>query len=181
MGTTTAIVLILILAAAAAVAYVYLRKRRSEQLKSRFGPEYDRVLLETGNRGRAERELEKRAHRTEKYQIRHLSPEDRETLSRDWRRTQALFVDDPPVAIHEADRLICDAMRRIGYPVADFEGRTEDLSVDHPHVVRNYRAAHDIARGSEEGKATTEDLRRAMVYYRELFEELIEVQPAGRH
>jgi hypothetical protein len=46
--------------------------------------------------------------------------------------------------------------------------------VDHPVVVENYRAAHDIAVRHSRGQASTEDLRKAMVHYRSLFEELLE-------
>jgi hypothetical protein len=180
MENTTVIILIVLVALAGAAAFLYMQKRRSEKLKSRFGPEYDRTVRETGDRTRAERALEKRAERIEKYHIRPLAAEDRDALSKDWTRTQALFVDDPAAAVREADRVICDVMRRRGYPMLDFDQRAEDLSVEHPQVVRNYRAAHDIAMANEQGKASTEDLRQAMVYYRELFEDLLEVQPAGR-
>jgi hypothetical protein len=180
MSTTLAVVLFIVIAAAAVAAVFYMRKQRTERLRSRFGPEYERTLHQTGSRSRAERDLERRAERTEKYHIRPLAPSDRDSLSEDWRRTQALFVDDPGTAINEADRLVCEAMRRTGYPMADFEERAEDLSVDHPHVVTNYRAAHIIAISNSQGKATTEDLRKAMVYYRDLFDELLETQPAGR-
>ena len=96
-----------------------------------------------------------------------------------WESVQAGFVDDPSSAIREADSLVCEVMHLRGYPMADFDHRTEDLSVDHPHVVRNYRAAHEIAVMQTEGRASTEDLRRAMVHYRQLFDELLETQPAG--
>ena len=61
-----------------------------------------------------------------------------------------------------------------GYPVGDFEQRVADVSVDHADVVMNYRAAREIALQHAEGKATTEDLRQAMVHYRALFRDLLE-------
>ncbi|HEY1493311.1 MAG TPA: hypothetical protein VGF49_02155, partial [Candidatus Solibacter sp.] len=85
---------------------------------------------------------------------------------------------DPGLAIRDADRLVGEVMRQRGYPMTDFDRRAEDLSVDHPHVIRNYRAAHDIAVADQRGTANTEDLRRGMVHYRELFDELLEIQPA---
>jgi hypothetical protein len=60
-----------------------------------------------------------------------------------------------------------------GYPTDDFEQRAADVSVDHPHVVQNYREARDISRASDRGEATTEDLRQAMQNYRALFDELL--------
>jgi len=60
-----------------------------------------------------------------------------------------------------------------GYPMADFEQRAADISVDHPVVVENYRVAHEIALRHSRGEASTEDMRKAMVHYRSLFEELL--------
>ncbi len=64
--------------------------------------------------------------------------------------------------------------------MSDFEHRAEDISVDHPHVVRNYRAAHAIAGRHSRGEASTEDLRQALVYYRDLFDELLEAHVGAR-
>ncbi|HTS65109.1 MAG TPA: hypothetical protein VMH28_23960 [Candidatus Acidoferrales bacterium] len=164
---------------AAVMAWAFMQRRRTTTLRRRYGPEYDRAVEEYGDRTRAERALEQRTERTEKYQIRTLSSEEQRHFSEDWRRTQARFVDDPLLAVRDADDLVCQAMRTRGYPMADFERRAEDISVDHPRVVRNYRAAHRIAVEANEGRATTEDLRQAMVHYRELFDELLEIQPAG--
>jgi hypothetical protein len=65
-------------------------------------------------------------------------------------------------------------MRDRGYPVDDFEQRAADISVDHPQVVDDYRAAHAIAAANDRSEASTEDLRQALVHYRSLFEELLE-------
>jgi len=153
--------------------------RASARLRSRFGPEYENAVHEYGDRTRAEQALEKRAERTEKYNMRSLTKEEQQHFNDEWRGAQARFVDDPPAAIHDADHLVCEVMRLRGYPMADFDRRAEDLSVDHPAVVRTYRAAHAIAVTEKDGHATTEDLRRAMVFYRELFDELLETHPAG--
>jgi len=179
MTTTGLIVLLVVLAIVAVAALFFLSKRRTTSLRRRFGPEYDRAMREYGARPRAEKELERRTERAEKYNIHALSFEEQRKFAEDWRRAQAKFVDDPPLAIREADHLVCDVMRARGYPMADFDRRVEDLSVSHASVVRNYRAAHDIAVAQEEGRANTEDLRQAMVYYRELFDNLLEAQPAG--
>ena len=179
MSTTSLVILIGVVIIAAIAAFAFLQKRRTTTLRSRFGPEYDRALSEYGNQWRAEKALERRTERAEKYHVHPLRPEEQQRFTDEWRRTQARFVDDPKLAIREADHLVCEVMRLKGYPIADFDRRTEDLSVDHPLVVRNYRSAHAIAMTEKEGHASTEDLRRAMVYYRELFDELLETHPAG--
>src|SRR5262245_51324493 len=157
---STSVAVILLLAVAAVAVFLFMRLR-SERLKRRFGPEYDRAVQEFGGRQRAERELEKRAGRTKKYDIHPLRAEDRDLFSEEWRHTQSHFVDDPVAATREADGLITRVMQLMGYPMSDFEGRSEDLSVDHPRVLTNYRAAHEIALANLQNRATTEDLRKA--------------------
>jgi len=179
MSTTVIILVVALIVVAGIAGWMFYQKRRTEMLKTRFGPEYQHAVYEYGDRTRAEAALEKRAERREKYHIHPLSPEDRDTFADQWRQTQARFVDEPSVAVREADRVVCEVMRRRGYPMTEFERRAEDLSVDHPHVVRNYRAAHQIAQADERGQATTEDLRQCMVYYRDLFDELLESHPVG--
>ena len=173
MNTQTAIVLIVAMIAVALLISAYLKQRRSVALKDRFGPEYDHEVKERGL-GRAERELDRRARRVEKLAIRPLPTTDRDRYAEMWRNEQARFVDDPRSAVHEADRLVEEVMRRRGYPVGDFEQRAADISVDHPLVVENYRAAHDIALRVEGGNAVTEDLRQAMIHFRTLFEDLLD-------
>ena len=169
------IVVILVLAAVALVAtWFYMQKRRSTELKGRFGPEYEEALHRHGDPRKAETDLSRRVKRVEKFQIHPLSERDRDEFAELWRRNQAHFVDNPGAAIEEADQLVCDVMKARGYPMGEFEHRAEDLSVDHPHVVRNYRAAHAIAERHVHGDADTEELRRAMVFYRDLFAELLE-------
>jgi FtsZ-interacting cell division protein ZipA len=157
------------------------QRKRSTDLRRRFGPEYEREVRSHGRR-EAEAELESRERRVEALDIRPLSREDRESYSGEWRIVQARFVDDPSGAIREADVLVGEVMRARGYPVGDFEQRAADVSVDHPHVVQNYRAAHDIALRQRGGTGNTEELRKAMVHYRALFEDLLgeRVRVAGR-
>lgn len=152
---------------------VFVQRRRTEKLRSRFGPEYERSVAESGDRRRAEEQLEKRAERVEKYHLRPLTAEDRSRFTEQWDRVQAHFVDAPAGAVAEADQLLGDIMATCGYPMGDFEQRAADISVDHPVVVQNYRAAHDIAIRQAKGQATTEDLRRAMIHYRALFEDIV--------
>lgn len=184
MNIVIIVAVIAVLAIAAAV-WMYMQKRRTEQLRSRFGPEYERVVETDGDRRRAESVLEERQKRVEKLDIRRLSAEDRRRFADAWTRAQTRFVDDPNGAVGEADRLIGEVMKTRGYPVGDFAQRSADISVDHPMVVENYRIAHDIALRDRRGEAGTEDLRKAMVHYRALFEELLESRAVaaqeGRH
>jgi hypothetical protein len=157
-----------------------LRTRRTRTLKEGFGPEYDRTVADAPSRREAESELAERQKRREELDVRPLDPRARDRYVQEWQATQARFVDDPGGAIAEADTLIQQVMRERGYPVEDFDQRAADLSVDHPEVVNNYRAAHGISIAHERERATTEDLRKAMQHYRSLFDELLESrQPTG--
>lgn len=158
----------------ALLAVAALTRRRTSQLRDRFGPEYDRTVEERGGRRPGEAELASRVERREQLEIRHLSSESRERYLESWQQVQAEFVDDPSRAVNKADRLVIAVMEDRGYPMDDFDRRAADISVDYPQVVERYRSAHGIARKNEEGEATTEDLRQAMQHYRALFEELLE-------
>jgi FtsZ-interacting cell division protein ZipA len=173
------VIIVVVIAIAVAVGWYVYKRERSRKLFARFGPEYDRAVERYGSRARAEDELLARQHRMEKVHIRRLTEADRDQFSARWQQTQAHFVDDPPGTIHDADRLVCEVMRARGYPVSDFEQQAEDLSVDHPLVIKNYRLAHEIALRQEAGEANTEDLRQALVRYRDLFDELLEVHAVG--
>ncbi|MPZ23024.1 MAG: hypothetical protein GEU28_05660 [Dehalococcoidia bacterium] len=179
MDTTVVIVVaaVIALVVIAALGWMVYQQKQREQLREGFGPEYDRTIEERGSRGKAEAELRERQERVDKLDIRPLDPNERERFAKSWAATQAHFVDDPTAAVTEADRLCGDLMQVRGYPVGDFEQRAADVSVDHPWVVENYRAAHNIADENASGVATTEDLRQAMVHYRSLFEDLLETGP----
>jgi len=160
-------------------AWMYSRQR-SKKLQEDFGPEYERALRHTDhNKGQAERELEERQKRVEKLNLRELSPDERSRFLEDWRQTQARFVDEPKVAINDADALIVKVMQTIGYPMSDFERRADDISVSHADVVPHYRAAHAMAERNQTGEASTEELRQAFVHYRALFDEMLGATPAA--
>jgi hypothetical protein len=169
------IVAVVLVVAIAAVGGWYLwQRRRTEQLQATYGPEYSRTVEEVGDRRRAESELLKRRARVEHFEIHPLSMEEFSRFTSEWRVIQAQFVDEPKRAVSDADLLVEEVMKVRGYPVGEFEQRAADLSVHHPRVVQNYRAAREIAVRHRRGDASTEDLRQAMVYYRELFEDLLE-------
>ena len=175
---TTMWILVAVLATVvilAVVAWVVVQqKRRTEKLRAQFGPEYARELDRVHDRRKVEGKLEDRLKRVEHLPIRPLTSADRARFVDSWRIVQAQFVDNPSAAIAEADRLLADVMSTRGYPTdSDFEQRAADISVDHPVVVENYRTAHSIAVQHSQGRASTEELRQAMIHYRSLFGELV--------
>jgi hypothetical protein len=178
MDASVLIIFLIAIALVVVLALVASRQMRSRRLQQRFGPEYDRTVAEAGDRRQAESQLQERTERRQQFDIVPLDPADRDRYVEAWRQTQARFVDEPAEATREADRLITDVMRRRGYPIDDFEQRAADISVDHPQVVDDYRAAQAIAAANERSEASTEDLRQALVHYRSLFEELLEVDHA---
>jgi len=186
MTSTQIIVISIIVIAVIALAIAIFFQSRTKKLRDRFGPEYDRTVGQTGSRLKAEAELEKLEKRVSRYPLFPLSPADRDHFQQSWRTIQATFVDDPGAALAEADQLIVRVMSARGYPMNDFEQRAAEISVDHPVVVQNYRAGHEIAIRQARREATTEDLRQAMIHYRALFDELMQeparmrAQAAGR-
>jgi hypothetical protein len=179
MDTTFTIILMLVgLVVVGSVLIWYWQRQRSMRLRTRFGPEYERIRAETGDVRRAEAELAARERRVEKFHIRPLTLDEAERFGDVWRHTQVLFVDDPKGAATEADQLVTQVMSARGYPMADFEQRAADVSVDHPAVVSHYREARVIAERNRAGTASTEDLRQALIHYRALFEELLEQKRA---
>lgn len=174
---TALIILVIIVAIAIAIGvFLYYRRRRTQNLRNQFGPEYKHAIHQYGGQRKAETELAAREKRVHKLEIRTLTAEEQARFAHAWKKTQARFVDEPSPAVQEADALIKKVMRTRGYPIADFEQRAADISVDYPNVVADYRAARDVAQRNSSGKATTEDLRQAMVHYRSLFEELLDTQ-----
>ena len=163
------------------LVWLYLRKRRSTraELRKRFGPEYEQAVQTHGSARLAEAKLADRETRVERLNIRDLDSTERERFVAQWQAVQSRFVDYPKGAVTEADELVSSLMQTRGYPVADFDQRAADISVDHPLVVNNYRSAHVIALRLGRNEASTEDLRTAMIHYRSLFEDLVQVRVPG--
>src|SRR6478672_12123424 len=157
-----------------AIVWSAMRAKRTRELQGTFGREYDRTVDQAGDRRSAERELLDRQKQHDELDIRPLSPEARDRYVRRWQSTQARFVDDPKGAVAEADTLVQEVMQERGYPTKDFERRVDDISVDHPDLVEKYRTAHGIARATERGEASTEDMRHSVRHYRALFAELLD-------
>lgn len=170
---------LLLAVAAVAVPFIfaleaYLARRRSAELKRRFGPEYERTIEALGDKARAERELEWRARRVEHFKFKDLSATERARFAAYWNKIQARFATDPVVAVTATNELINAVMRARGYATICYEQRVADLSAMHPLVVEHYRAAHELSRSVNNGVADTELMRQALVHYRMLFTELLQ-------
>ncbi|MQY28357.1 hypothetical protein [Nocardia aurantia] len=172
MSTVVIVVVIVVVVAAvlAVAAQPMLRRRR---LRERFGPEYDRTVTESGDRRTAERELAERERRHSELDLRELSDDQRQRYTTRWTEVQERFVDDPEAALQDADQLIVSVMAERGYPTEDFDQQVADLSVEHAEPVGRYRVAHEIATRSDGNGVSTEDMRTAIVHYRDLFQDLL--------
>jgi hypothetical protein len=168
-------VALIVIILAAAGAWTYAKSLRSRRLKAKFGPEYDRTLKRLGSREIAEAELQEREQRVKQLPIVPLSMQDGSQYRERWTAVQDRFVDDPKEAVQEAHALVHEVMKKRGYPVTDFEEAAANLSVEYPRFVTHYRAASRIAENNRKGVAETEELRQAVIYYRALFEELLQV------
>jgi hypothetical protein len=174
---TIALIVVALLVVAAVVFGVQAARRR--RLRQTFGPEYDRVVADTGNRTEAEKELLERTKRHARLELKPLSAESRTRYSAAWEEVQIRFVDNPGEAVSTADELVTRLIAERGYPTGDYDERLADLSVEHAATLEHYRAAHDISRRSRDGAAETEDLRQALVHYRALFADLLGEDPVA--
>jgi hypothetical protein len=159
-----------------AIGAWFYRKKQSHRLQEHFGPEYDRTVNELGSRTKGESDLMAREKRVGRLEILPLAPPEAARFTEAWRALQSRFVDNPKGVVVEAEQLVRELMEKRGYPMGDFERRAGDISVDHPDVVANYRSAQAIAVRDQQGSADTEELRKAVVYYRALFDELLEIR-----
>jgi hypothetical protein len=169
---------VVVLGLVALGAWLFYQKKQSHQLQERFGPEYDRTVDELGSRTKGESELKAREKRVERLDILPLAPSEAARFTEAWQALQSRFVDNPKGVVVQAEQLVRELMEKRGYPMGDFERRAGDISVDHPDVVANYRSAQAIAVRDRQGSADTEELRKAVVHYRALFDELLEVREA---
>ena len=179
MSITGIVILVVIIVAIVLIALLAMRVVRRRQLRTRFGPEYDRTLAEMPNRSAAESDLRAREKRHAKLDLKSLSPQDRDRFLKEWTRVQTAFVEDPSDAVNSADALVTRMMRARGYPTGEFDDRLETLSVEHAQTLDHYRAAHEIFDANLRGQASTEQLRQALVHYRVLATDLLDVNDAG--
>jgi hypothetical protein len=179
MSATVTIVLIVVVLLVLVAIALGVRAARRRKLQQTFGPEYDRVVADTGNRAEAEKELLDRTKRHAQLELKPLSPESRSKYSAAWEEVQIRFVDNPKEAVETADELVTRLIAERGYPTGDYDERLANLSVEHAATLEHYRSAHDISRRSKSGEAGTEDLRQALVHYRALFADLLGADPVA--
>jgi hypothetical protein len=179
VSATDVIVIVIVVVVLAVVAALAVRVMQRRKLRDRFGDEYQRVVEEKGGRSAAEAELRRREKHHATLELRELSDADRVRFREGWVAVQTLFVDDPVAAVRDGDRLVTELVAARGYPVSDYEDRLAQLSVEHANVLNHYRDAHDISTRNDAGKATTEELRQALVHYRELFADLLGERPVA--
>ena len=153
--------------------WLTMRRRHTDHLRDRFGDEYDRTLDDAGDRTKAEAALVEREKRVDALDIRPLNAAEHTRFATEWRDVKAVFVDSPVEAVLHADRLLATMMKTIGYPMADFDRRFEDLTVNHADVARHYREGHLIVSRHGDGSASTEDMRQAMKHYEALFDHIV--------
>jgi hypothetical protein len=170
------LIVAVIVVAIGIVFYLVQRNRKTVQLRKHFGSEYDRAILEHGSQRKAEAGLAARETRVEKLKIRELGASQRERFVNDWHVVESRFLDHPRGAVTEADELVSSLLQARGYPVADFEQSAADVSVNYPRMMDYYRSAHAVAVRPGKTEASTEELRAAMIDYRTLFDELVQVQ-----
>ena len=176
--TLTIVLIIVVLVIIAAIVYGVQAGRR-KKLQSTFGPEYDRVVADAGNRTEAEKELRDREKRHAELELKELSPESQQRYRAAWEEVQIQFVDDPSQAVGTADELVTKLITERGYPTAEYDERLADLSVEHANTLEHYREAHGISERNAAGQASTEDLRLALVHYRALFADLLGTDPVS--
>lgn len=170
------IVVIVVVLVIAAILYGVQVSRR-KQLQNTFGPEYDRVVADTGSRSDAEKELREREKRHAELELKPLSKESKAEYSTAWEEVQIDFVDNPEQAVATADELVTRLIAERGYPTGDYDDQLANLSVEHAQTLSHYRDAHAISQRSQNGEASTEDLRQALVHYRALFADLLGTDP----
>ena len=163
-----------IVVAVAVIGWMILQQQRSQAPRARYANEYDRTVSELVRR-RGQAELVRREDRHDELKFLPLSATEQVRYHAEWRRVQEQFVDDPQGAVMDGRDLVEEVLRGRGFPIAaDFDQRVADISVDHPRVVQNYRLAREIVARHRSGSTSTEELRQAMVLYRELFQDLLD-------
>lgn len=179
MSPIVTIVLIIVVLVVIAAVFVGVQAGRRKKLQSTFGPEYDRVVADTGNRTEAEKELREREKRHADLELKDLTPDSQARYSAAWEEVQIEFIDNPSAAVGKADELVTSLIADRGYPTGEYDDRLADLSVEHASTLEHYRDAHAISERSRDGSASTEDLRQALVHYRVLFAELLGTNPVS--
>jgi hypothetical protein len=171
-GATVAIIVVIVIIVIA-VAVLSATAARRRRLRRRFGPEYDRAVVDQQSQRKAEAELTSRERRVRRLDIRPLTAAARSECTAQWASVQERFVDQPALAVTEAQQLVTTVLQDRGYPTEGYDQILADLSVDHARNLEHYRAAHAVSESAARGSASTEDLRQAMIHYRAMFADLL--------
>jgi hypothetical protein len=177
MSPIVTIVLIIVVLVIIAAVVFGVQAGRRKKLQSTFGPEYDKVVADTGSRSDGEKELREREKRHAELELTPLTSEAQAKYAADWEEVQIKFVDDPAAAVGTADDLVTRLITDRGYPTGDYDEQLANLSVEHATTLQHYRDAHEISERNRNGAADTEDLRQALVHYRALFADLLGADP----
>lgn len=151
---------------------------RTRHLRERFGPEYDFVVQYSASQQRGEARLLDREKRAKLLKIHDLTQAQRAHYVAAWELVQSRFIDHPRGAVVEADELVTSLLQARGFPQEGFEQRVADFSVDHGHLVGAYRSASAVVARAGRNNATTEELRTAMVHYRTIVDDLLQIETA---
>ena len=183
-NTTLIIIGVVVVAVAIVLALIYWavdRRRQEKHLRETFGSEYDTAYTSADDRKAARKELKAREERVKQYELQPISGEQRMTFLSEWQSMQASFVDHPGTAVSRADQLLAEVMRARGYEssMGDPGDRIADVSVGHGDEAAAFREAAEIAQLNRQGRATTEDLRRAIKDYGVVFDSLLNERQAA--
>jgi len=140
------------------------RRTRRERLAAEFGPEYHRSVEAAGSRLRSQ------------LDVHPLTEAARERFREAWKALQADFIDRPVETVMRADGVVVDVLRERGYATDDIDEAQAAVSVDHPEIMDRYRQARRTADAREDVDTDTEDLRRAMLGFRAMLDELLVVR-----
>jgi hypothetical protein len=169
LGVAIAVALVLVL------AFARIRMRRSH-LKERFGPEYGRTIADEGI-GAGESHLAKVENEHETLELQDLPPMTRDRYLDEWRQAELRFVSDPRDAVRAAERIVERVLHERGYPDGDGQHLVSLVSVEDPEVAERFRHGHALIESTE--AESTENLRKAMLDFRSVLEDVLSRQRAG--
>jgi hypothetical protein len=149
------------------------RRRKAEELKLLFGPEYDRAVHLYGDRKRAEAALENRRKRLDNMGIHELSNAERDRFRIEWESIKTSSQGDAAIAVQRADTLLTDILRAEGCATVDPDERKIDLSLMHPKVAEEYRLATEAIAGPDGARPSAIAASRAMARFSNIFDVIL--------
>jgi hypothetical protein len=167
------VIVVVVVAAIAALVFFYVRRRRRQRARQEFGPEYERVAQERGSEREVERELRERREEVES-RIQPLSDESRRRYEQEWEGVEKTFVDNPALALDQADRVVADILAERNFPTETRQEAAEAVGVTHSDVVEDFRDAQRTHAEATRSGGDLEEMRQAIQKYRSVYERLIE-------